>query len=411
MECPLLDAFRDRPDDHRPAASTSRCSAPASSSAPRRAARRWRRRRCAPPVWSAPSPTSATASPTAARSTRSRPSRSRWTGHARRCNHLDRDRRLDPHDPRPGLRDGRGARRAGVPRRRPRDLDGHDHRRRPRPRRGRAGGPRCSGSTPTPTTTPPRPRRRATCTAWRCRFATGDPILAPLLGDRPLDAMAPADITLFGARSIDPEEKARLRAHGVDAIDMRAIDERGVSALLAERIARWQAQGVLAARQLRPRLPRPGGRAGHRHRRARRRHLPRGAPGHGDALRRGDRRLGRRRRAQPLPRRARPLRGRRHRTGREPLRPHRPRPRPGRRRPPPDGDPDARHRRPDRPRDPPRRAQLQAARRGADQGRGRLGHRHRGQPLPRLPRRLFGGEPGPLPPADPRGDGRAGAAG
>ena len=35
---------------------------------------------------------------------------------------------------------------------------------------------------------------------------------------------------------------------------------------------------------------------------------------------------------------------------------------------------------------------------------------HRGQPLPRLPVRLFGGEPGPLPPEDPRGDGRAGAA-
>ena len=93
-------------------------------------------------------------------------------------------------------------------------------------------------------------------------FAAGDPILAPMLGDRPLHAIAPADINVFGARSIDPEEKARLRAHGVDAVDMRAIDERGVSALLADRIARWQARGRRAARQLRPRLPRPGGRAG-----------------------------------------------------------------------------------------------------------------------------------------------------
>ena len=55
-------------------------------------------------------------------------------------------------------------------------------------------------------------------------------------------------------------------------------------------------------------------------------------------------------------------------------------------------------------------AQLPAARRGADRGRGRLGLGHRGQPLPRLPRRLLGGEPGPLPPEDPRRDGRAGAA-
>jgi arginase len=75
-------------------------------------------------------------------------------------------------------------------------------------------------------------------------FAAGDPTLAPLLGDRPVHAIAPADITLFGARSIDPEEKARLRAHGVDTVDMRAIDERGVSTLLAERIAAWQARGI-----------------------------------------------------------------------------------------------------------------------------------------------------------------------
>jgi arginase len=75
-------------------------------------------------------------------------------------------------------------------------------------------------------------------------LATGEPMLAPLLGGRPLHALEPSDITLFGARSIDPEEKLRLRAHGLDAVDMRAIDERGVSTLLAERIARWQADGV-----------------------------------------------------------------------------------------------------------------------------------------------------------------------
>lgn len=75
-------------------------------------------------------------------------------------------------------------------------------------------------------------------------MAAGDPILAALLADRPLYPVPPADITVFGARSLDPEEKIRLRAHGVDAIDMRAIDERGVSALLAERIRRWKARGV-----------------------------------------------------------------------------------------------------------------------------------------------------------------------
>jgi arginase len=75
-------------------------------------------------------------------------------------------------------------------------------------------------------------------------LATGDPVLAPILGDRPFEALAPGDITIFGARSIDPEEKLRLREHGVDAIDMRAIDENGVAALLATRIARWKAEGV-----------------------------------------------------------------------------------------------------------------------------------------------------------------------
>jgi len=75
-------------------------------------------------------------------------------------------------------------------------------------------------------------------------LATGDPILAPMLGDRPLHALTPGDITVFGARSIDPEEKVRLHAHGIDTVDMRAIDERGVSALLADRIARWRARGV-----------------------------------------------------------------------------------------------------------------------------------------------------------------------
>jgi arginase len=49
---------------------------------------------------------------------------------------------------------------------------------------------------------------------------------------------------VFGARSIDPGEKARLIADGIDAVDMRQIDERGVSALLAERIEGWRKRGV-----------------------------------------------------------------------------------------------------------------------------------------------------------------------
>ncbi|MFO1141332.1 MAG: arginase [Amaricoccus sp.] len=74
-------------------------------------------------------------------------------------------------------------------------------------------------------------------------FLAGDPTLAPILGRR-LDPVPLGDIHVFGARSVDPGERARLAAHGIDCVDMRAIDERGVSALLAERIARWQARGV-----------------------------------------------------------------------------------------------------------------------------------------------------------------------
>ena len=68
---------------------------------------------------------------------------------------------------------------------------------------------------------------------------TGDAGLAPVL-DRPFP---PVDRTLthvFGARSIDPPERLRLAADGIDVVDMRQIDERGVSALMAERIERWQ---------------------------------------------------------------------------------------------------------------------------------------------------------------------------
>ncbi len=72
----------------------------------------------------------------------------------------------------------------------------------------------------------------------------GEASLAPLLGDRPLRALAAEDVHVFGARSIDPGERARLRSDGVDVVDMRQIDERGVAALLAERIERWRTEGV-----------------------------------------------------------------------------------------------------------------------------------------------------------------------
>jgi arginase len=71
----------------------------------------------------------------------------------------------------------------------------------------------------------------------------GEPVLAPILGDAAHPVPAES-IHIFGARSIDPGERARVRAHGIDCVDMRQIDERGVCALLAERIARWREREV-----------------------------------------------------------------------------------------------------------------------------------------------------------------------
>ncbi len=68
-------------------------------------------------------------------------------------------------------------------------------------------------------------------------FLTGEPSLAPLLGDRPLHPLHPANVHLFGVRSVDRDERRRLAADGVDVVDMRAIDEAGVAALLRRLLA------------------------------------------------------------------------------------------------------------------------------------------------------------------------------
>ena len=75
-------------------------------------------------------------------------------------------------------------------------------------------------------------------------FLAGEESLKPILASRPFHPVPPANIHLFGARSVDPGEKARLLADGIDTVDMRQIDERGVSALLAERIEGWRKRGV-----------------------------------------------------------------------------------------------------------------------------------------------------------------------
>lgn len=65
-------------------------------------------------------------------------------------------------------------------------------------------------------------------------FLSGEPSLASLLGERRLVTVPHEAIHIFGLRSIDAEERARLDEHGIDCTDMRAIDENGVSNLMRE---------------------------------------------------------------------------------------------------------------------------------------------------------------------------------
>ena len=76
-------------------------------------------------------------------------------------------------------------------------------------------------------------------------FLAGEPTLAPILGDRRArpGRRAATSTSSAPARSI-PASACGSPPHGIDCVDMRAIDERGVSALLAERIAGWRARGV-----------------------------------------------------------------------------------------------------------------------------------------------------------------------
>lgn len=53
----------------------------------------------------------------------------------------------------------------------------------------------------------------------------------------------PAHVVVLGARSIDPEERRLLERGGVRILDMRTVDERGVSALVKEVVERVTAVG------------------------------------------------------------------------------------------------------------------------------------------------------------------------
>jgi arginase len=64
-------------------------------------------------------------------------------------------------------------------------------------------------------------------------FISGEPSLRMVL-DRPYVPVATRNIHLFGLRSIDAGERRALRRRGINAIDMRMIDEFGVSVLVRQ---------------------------------------------------------------------------------------------------------------------------------------------------------------------------------
>lgn len=77
-------------------------------------------------------------------------------------------------------------------------------------------------------------------------LAAGEEELFPVMADAPSAVVAPSRMCVFGARSIDPQERELLRRRGVTVCDMRQIDENGVSLLMRDFLKKIrQENGVL----------------------------------------------------------------------------------------------------------------------------------------------------------------------
>jgi arginase len=74
--------------------------------------------------------------------------------------------------------------------------------------------------------------------AYACGLAGFEGAIA-----RPAHPVDPAHICMMGIRSVDPAERAALKAHGVTVCDMRAIDEAGVAPLLKDFLDKVSAVG------------------------------------------------------------------------------------------------------------------------------------------------------------------------
>src|SRR6201991_65999 len=77
-------------------------------------------------------------------------------------------------------------------------------------------------------------------------FLCGEPGLDGLLGDEPRASITPAQVDLFGVRSIDKLEGELILERGISIVDMRHIDEFGVAVLIRRVINRVkEGNGVL----------------------------------------------------------------------------------------------------------------------------------------------------------------------
>ena len=74
---------------------------------------------------------------------------------------------------------------------------------------------------------------------------TGEPGFDAVFGPEPRQPIPAGNLHLFGIRSIDRDERALLRERGVDVVDMRLIDEFGVSVPLRRVLDGVQAMGAL----------------------------------------------------------------------------------------------------------------------------------------------------------------------
>lgn len=71
----------------------------------------------------------------------------------------------------------------------------------------------------------------------------GEPGFEGIFADGQRVPVDPSHVHLFGIRSLDPGERALLRARGVDVVDMRLIDEHGVAVHMRRILERVKAAG------------------------------------------------------------------------------------------------------------------------------------------------------------------------